>query len=205
MSFFQIDTLIFEAINQLSVSLDALNPLMRFLSKQAEYLFYLGIIIYWFAGGRENKKMVIVALAAACIGFGAGEVLSHLFYRDRPFVAMEVHQLISHAANASFPSNHSIGSFVIATAICLYRHKDGILWLPLASLIAFSRIWNGVHFPSDVVGGALIGVISAILVHQLVRHWAFARKCTDACLGLYDSLWSKAGLPRSQNQSSRID
>ena len=66
------EVITFEAIHQFALSLPALNPAMRVLSEKAEYLFYLGIIIYWFSRRRENKKMVLVALFAACVAFGIG-------------------------------------------------------------------------------------------------------------------------------------
>ncbi|WMT38838.1 undecaprenyl-diphosphatase [Paenibacillus sp. D2_2] len=197
MNLIQIDQIVFETINNLTVTLSALNPIMQFMSEKAEYLFYIGIIIYWFMSGRENKKMVVVALFAACVGFGVGNILSHLFYRDRPFVQFPVHQLIDHAANASFPSDHSIGSFVIATAIFLYRKKDGVIWLLLAGLISFSRIWNGVHFPSDVITGALLGVICALLVKQIFHRWSLAQKGLNVGLKLYEGVERKVGLRRS--------
>lgn len=193
MNFSQIDHSIFEAVHQLSESLSALNPVMRFLSQKAEYVFYLGIIIYWFIRGRENKKMVVVALSSACVALGLGTILSHFFYRDRPFVQYAIQPLIEHAANASFPSDHSIGSFVIATAIFLYRKKEGSVWLLLAGLISFSRIWNGVHFPFDVITGALLGIISAILVKQLFKRWSLARRSLNASLDLYEGLVRKVG------------
>ncbi|NWL89756.1 MULTISPECIES: undecaprenyl-diphosphatase [unclassified Paenibacillus] len=189
----QFDHSLFEAIHQFALSLPGLNPAMRILSQKAEYLFYLGIIIYWFSRGRENKKMVLVALFAACAAFGTGSVLAHFFYRDRPFVQYAFHPLIEHAANASFPSDHSIGSFVIATAIFLYRRKDGTAWLLLAGLVSFSRIWNGVHFPFDVITGALLGVLSAILVKQLFQHWSLANRSLNAGLDLYEGIVRKVG------------
>ncbi|OPA75214.1 hypothetical protein BVG16_21670 [Paenibacillus selenitireducens] len=205
MDFSHIDELVFESINHLAISISALNPVMQFLSEKAEYLFYLGIILYWFTREQKNKKMVIVALFSACIGFGIGKILSHFFYRDRPFVHHAVNQLIEHAANASFPSDHSIGSFVIATAIFLFRKREGIIWLLLAGLISFSRIWNGVHFPSDVIAGALIGIFTSVLVYQLIRRWSFAQKCLNSCVDFYENIERKIGLRRSKDQSTHLD
>lgn len=205
MSFSLIDELVFKSINHLGVTLSILNPVMRFLSQKAEYFFYIGIIVYWFTRSPKNKKMVIVALSSACVGFGIGNILSHLFYRDRPFVQFDVNQLIEHAANASFPSNHSIGSFVIATAIFLFRKKDGVIWLLLAGLISFSRIWNGVHFPSDVIAGAFIGVFSVLLVNQMLQRWSVGQKCMNAVIHRYESIELKLGIRRSKGQSSHLD
>ncbi|OAB44840.1 undecaprenyl-diphosphatase [Paenibacillus glacialis] len=182
---------LFQLINDLAVSFSVLNPFMRFLSEKAEYLFYLGIIVYWFTRIHINRKMVIITLYSACIGFGMGSILSHFFYRDRPFVYHTVNQLIEHAANASFPSDHSIGAFVIATGIWLFRKKDGIIWLVLAGLISFSRIWNGVHYPTDVLMGSFIGVVSAIMIYQIVNRWSVANKCVNAGLYYYEKIENK--------------
>lgn len=184
----QTDDLVFQFINQMAVTFSALNPFMRFLSEKAEYLFYMGIIVYWFTRIHKNRQMVITTLLSACVGFSVGSILSHFFYRDRPFVHHTVNQLVEHSANASFPSNHSIGAFVIATGIWLFRKKDGVIWLILAGLISFSRIWNGVHYPSDVITGAFIGVISAFMVYQMVHRWSVAHKCLNAGINLYEKI-----------------
>ncbi|GIO31422.1 undecaprenyl-diphosphatase [Paenibacillus sp. VCA1] len=161
------DYSLFSWINDAAGSHPAIDAIMRFLSKDAEYLFYLAVIVYCFTRKGKDRGMVVQALVSACLAFGIGFVLSHLFYRDRPFVTHHVHQMIEHAANASFPSDHSIGSFVIAFSIFLCRKKDGVFWLILAVLIGFSRIWNGVHYPTDVISGAIIGIVSALVVYKL--------------------------------------
>ncbi|OAB38306.1 undecaprenyl-diphosphatase [Paenibacillus macquariensis subsp. defensor] len=193
---------IFQVINDLAVSFSVLNPFMRFLSEKAEYLFYLGIIVYWFTRIHINRKMVIITLFSACIGFGMGSILSHFFYRDRPFVDHTVNQLIQHAANASFPSDHSIGAFVIATGIWLFRKKEGIIWLVLAGLVSFSRIWNGVHYPTDVLMGSFIGVVSAIMIYQIVNRWSVANKCVNAGLYYYEKIEYKIWRNNQRDRSN---
>lgn len=94
---------------------------MRFFAEDAEYLFYLGIIVYWFTRSRNNRQMVAEAILSTCAALGAGGIISNFYYRDRPFVHHTVIQLIQHPANASFPSDHATGAFVIATAIWLFR------------------------------------------------------------------------------------
>ncbi len=132
-----IDFQLFQSINSLAGQVKFLNPLMSFLAQDAEYLFYLGIIIYWFTRTEENRRMVAEALISACVALGISGALGSLFYRDRPFVTHSVIQLIKHAANASFPSDHAIGAFVIAAAIWLFRRNEGKVWLALAASIAF--------------------------------------------------------------------
>jgi len=175
---------------------------MRFLSEKAEYLFYIGIIVYWFTRIHTNRKMVIITLFSACIGFGMGSILSHFFYRDRPFVDHTVNQLIVHASNASFPSDHSIGAFVIATGIWLFRKKDGVIWLVLAGFVSFSRIWNGVHYPTDVLMGSFIGVVSAIMIYQIVNRWSVANKCLNVGLYYYEKIEYKIWRNNQRDRSN---
>ena len=105
------------------------------------------------------------SVLAACIALAINVLIGMVFYRDRPFVAHHVNWLIPHAKNASFPSDHATAAFVIATAIWIWRKRDGWIWLVLAGMISVSRVWTGVHYPSDVIAGMLIGVGTAFLVH----------------------------------------
>lgn len=198
MALFHIDYLGFQYINHLPQLLPFLNPLMRLLSEDAEYVFYLGIIIYWFTRSRHNRQMVAEALLSACVAFGIGGIISHFWYRDRPFVHHSVLQLIQHPANASFPSDHALGAFVIATAIWLSRKSDGVVWLLLGALIAFSRIWTGVHYPSDVIAGGLIGSASAVCIHRMLAKWAAAQKCLNRCIDIFEKVERKIGIRRAK-------
>jgi undecaprenyl-diphosphatase len=191
MSFTNLDYHIFQMINGLAGKAAFFNPMMRFLSLDAEYLFYIGVLVYWFTRSEHNRRMVAEALISACIGLGISGLIAHFFYRDRPFIAHTVFQLIKHPANASFPSDHATGAFVIATAIWLFRKKDGSIWIFLAACIAFSRIWTGVHYPSDVLAGACIGMISALSVHQLLARWVYAQRIFDAFFHFYVTLEQK--------------
>lgn len=180
------DYSLFQWINDLAGRFPFLDALMRFLAQDAEYFFYLGVIVYWFTRSESNRKMVFQAGISACAAFGIGMLLSRLFYRDRPFVTHHVHQLIDHAANASLPSDHAIGAFVIAASIWMFRKRDGYVWLPLAACIAFSRVWTGVHYPLDVAAGAALGVLSAIGTHALFVKSGLMRKWAAAAIGLYE-------------------
>jgi undecaprenyl-diphosphatase len=191
MSLSQMDYHLFQIINNLAGTFTIINPLMRILANDGEYLFFLGILVYWFAPAKANRRMVLQSLVAACISLMIGGWLAQLFYHDRPFVTHVVFQLIQHQANASFPSDHATGAFVIATAIWLYRKKEGTVWLFVAGCIAFSRIWVGVHYPSDVVVGAILGIFSAVGIHYLFNRWVIANKCLQVVIGFYEKIETK--------------
>jgi undecaprenyl-diphosphatase len=198
LSITQIDYQLFQFINNLASLLPLLNLFMRFLAEDAEYLFYIGVIIYWFTRSRSKRQMVSEAIFSACSALGVGGIISQFFYRDRPFVHHTVIQLIQHPANASFPSDHATGAFVIATAIWLFRKKEGTVWLILASFIALSRIWTGVHYPLDVIAGAMIGTTSAILVHRMFFRSALAQKFLNACMDMYEKIEQKIWARRTE-------
>jgi undecaprenyl-diphosphatase len=183
-----MDFYLFHVINQLAGTVTVLNPIMRLLSQDAEYIFYLGVIVYWFTRIPKNRTMVIEALLSACLGMAISGLLGHLFYRDRPFVAHSVIQLIPHAANASFPSDHAVAAFSIAMAIWHFRKSIGKVWLILAACIAFSRIWTGVHYPSDVIAGAFIGILAASGVHLLLTKWKPAQNLLLKIVAIYDKI-----------------
>jgi undecaprenyl-diphosphatase len=203
MNISHIDFQVFQYINRLAAAYPIFNPIMRFLSEDAEYLFYIGVIAYWFTRIKSNRHMVAEALLSACATLGVGGIISYFFYRDRPFVHHTVNQLIQHPANASFPSDHATGAFVIATSIWMYRKKDGSVWILLASCIALSRIWTGVHYPLDVLAGAMIGTIGAGLVHRLFRRSALARKCLESWMAIYEKAEQKIWVRRAKTHEER--
>lgn len=202
MSISQIDYQLFHAINEWGKSVSFLNPVMQFLAKDAFYLFFIGLLVYWFIRNAKNRRMVAESVIAACAGLAISWIIGHLFYRDRPFVTHTVLQLIDHAANASFPSDHALGAFVIAAAIGMYRKKDGIVWLILAALIAFSRVWTGVHYPTDVLGGALIGILVASGVHLVMKQNGFVSRSLNACIMFYEKYETKIW-PRHTNKDQQ--
>lgn len=204
MSIEQMDYQLFHAINEWARTAPMLNPLIRFLAKDAFYLFFIGLLAYWFMRKGNHRKMVIEAAVSLCIGLAFSWILGHLFYRDRPFVAHAVLQLIDHPVNASFPSDHALGAFVIATSIGIYRRKEGILWWILAALIAISRVWAGVHYPTDIIGGAIIGILVAFGVHSAVSRSRLLSRCMLGCIRIYETCEAKIwpGSKRNEQKSA---
>jgi undecaprenyl-diphosphatase len=85
--------------------------------------------------------------------------------RHRPFE----HQLGPATSSSSFPSGHAATSFACATVLSVLVPRWRVPFFALATLIAFSRLYNGVHYPTDVLAGALLGVLIALLLLGAVR------------------------------------
>lgn len=82
-----------------------------------------------------------------------------------------------------FPSGHSSNGFAGAVTIFCYYRRAGLLSLLMAALIAFSRLYFFVHYPTDILGGILLGTLDALLAVWLVRHlenWADAQSASNA-------------------------
>ena len=107
-------------------------------------------------------------------------VLKNLFGRTRPYEMVEgLTRLIEAQWDYSFPSGHTGSSFAVAVVILMKMPLEyGIPALVLAILIAFSRLYLGVHYPTDVIGGAMTGTLIALLVSAIMDHIDSERKDT---------------------------
>lgn len=89
--------------------------------------------------------------------------LKPLIDRPRPFALREITLLIEAPHDASFPSGHTAASFAAAGVLALRKCRLAIPALILAAIIAFSRLYLQVHFPTDVIGGIVVGLMCAVL------------------------------------------
>ena len=131
-------------------------------------------IVPWFAGKPYTRSSwrlaTATALASAAVALLVNQVLSHLWDRPRPFVShSNLTLFISQARDPSFPSDHASASFAIAVSVLLLHRRTGVALLALAAVISAARVFEGVHYPTDVLAGAAIGTISAVLVSWLAR------------------------------------
>lgn len=121
--------------------------------------------------GRKKRKiygiMLLISLAVTAIL--GNLIIKNIIQRPRPFqVDTSVVPLI-YPREYSFPSGHTSSSFTAATIIFLYNSKWGILAFFMAGLIAFSRMYFFVHYPTDIIGGIVLGVFCATSVHRTIN------------------------------------
>lgn len=134
---------------------------------------WLLLIIKGGKRGRTAAVLLVVVLVAS--DQFSSFVLKPLVQRDRPChlvngvpAVADVHLLVGCGGGKSFPSSHAVNNFAVATLFSMFYRRWRIAFFAWAAIIALSRVFVGVHYPSDVAGGALIGGLVALLI---VRGW----------------------------------
>lgn len=151
-----------------------------FLSTYLAYFVVAGLLLF---GGvillsrfaylrKRGFEMIIVAFGAALISrFIIGELIRFFYNRPRPFeVLSNIHQLVSHDAGRSFPSGHALFFYPLAVITTYYYPRMGIALYVAVIALTFARISAGIHWPSDVVAGAVIGIGCGLLLYRGVHY-----------------------------------
>lgn len=172
-----------EALNQslfllINATPDSPSWSLMLATLTAKYLILIVPIlsaIFWLWGATEQMKarrqLVIKIGLALAIGLLFSWFIGQLFPCDRPFVRGIGYHFLQHKPTHSFPSNHGTIMFTFACGF-LFWHRlcSGIALFVIGAAIAWSRIYLGVHWPLDMLGGLLVAIISCALA-QLVWPW----------------------------------
>ena len=175
-----LDVALFRFIN-LKLACPALDALMPRLSNHDLFIPALAVLaafLCWKGGARGRLFVVMICLVLAVGNALVTDHLKEAIGRLRPFHDIpEARVLVGKGDSGSMPSGHASLWFAAAFIAFVYYPRSGYYMLPSAITIAFSRVYIGVHYPSDVLAGAVVGVgYSAALL------WAF------------DALWRRASL-----------
>ncbi len=148
------------------------DTLTVFLASYLQYFLVAAflLLLYFSAYPRREKLYLFwtTILSIIVARLGITEIIRLFYHRPRPFVTLQVHQLLSEN-EWSFPSGHSAFFFAMATAIYCYNKKWGIGFFIAAILMNTSRIVAGVHYPSDILGGMIVGIVVAYTVFHIVE------------------------------------
>lgn len=129
------------------------------------------VAVFFIIDWKKRWLAVISAIVSSVVAWLINQGIGELFFRPRPFAMYaDVQKLIYKSSlEKSFPSDHTAVAFALAFAVFWVNRRWGTGLLILAALVAFGRVFVGVHYPSDVFAGALIGIICAYIIHCLVH------------------------------------
>lgn len=162
-----LNTDLLKAINGLAGENAAIDAIMKFSTNYALYVFAIILLAMWFLGTTYMKKTVVYAAVSGAVALIINIIISKFYFEARPFVTYDnINVLVEHAADASFPSDHTTGAIALAVAIVLRHKKIGIIAVLFALLTGFSRIYVGNHYPFDVVAGIIIATIVAFIINS---------------------------------------
>lgn len=143
------------------------NLLVEFLASFLIWLMFAGLVILWFIDGKIKKEQVVHALLASFIAFTIAEIIKKIFNTPRPFLVDHLPTSVLALPNdPAFPSSHAAVVFALAFTVWLHDRKVGIIFVILASLVAWARVAANVHYPIDVFVGGLIGSLVAVGVEK---------------------------------------
>jgi undecaprenyl-diphosphatase len=169
-----MEAFIFQAINNLALKNIWLDSLGLFFAIYFPYILTFSLILFLFFNYKKYRLIVLQSFIAGSLARGIAEIIRFFVDRPRPFVNNEVNFLhiksfIEDISSRSFPSGHASFFFGISTVLFFYNKKLGIIFF-LASLpIVFARIYCGIHWPLDMVGGLIVGIFSGILIIKIFQ------------------------------------
>lgn len=123
----------------------------------------------------SQRQLVLKTAIALALALTLSWLIGSLYPHPRPFVIGLGHQFLAHDATESYPSNHGTIIFTFAIAFfCWHRAWSGVVLLAVGAAIAWSRVFLGVHWPMDMLGGLLLGMLSC-LTAQAAWHFCGRR------------------------------
>jgi len=142
--------------------------LITFLASFLVWILFGGIFVLWFIDGRIKKEQVLHGILAFVLAWVLADIFKNFFPTVRPFLTNGNSPLVLFPGdNGAFPSGHTASSFALAMTIFKHDRKVGSLYIVLAILIGVARVLANVHYPIDILGGVVLGIIVATLVGKM--------------------------------------
>lgn len=172
------DFAVFPYLHALAGLSPAFDALVRFFAVPVAYLMVLavagyGVCTYFFRSDiskKETRRLLFLTGVGVFISrVIVAEPLRIFIARVRPYEMLSLpHQLIEHPFGRSLPSGHTAIAFAVAAAVYAHHRATGIALFVVATLVGLSRVIAGVHWPSDILGGAIVGIAGVWIAKKIM-------------------------------------
>jgi undecaprenyl-diphosphatase len=165
-----LNLFLFQKINNLVFKNFYLDATAIFFAKYFEF-FFVGTLLFLLIFNYRKYFLILwyAFLSGVLSRIVLTEIIRHLYYHPRPFDAIPVNLLVPHESTASFPSGHAAFYFAVAFYLFFKNKKLGAYALISAFLISLGRVYIGIHWPFDIIGGFLVGLVSVFLILKIER------------------------------------
>lgn len=167
------NTALFFQIYNLSHKNPILDALMIFGANELIYVIFFVCLLLLILGGAKEKKAFLIMIIGLVVAKISIQIIHLIFLEPRPYITFNLVPLIKHIPDAAFPSQHTTLVAVVAFAYLVCKSKFAVLFVLAGLWVAFARIFVGVHYPLDILGGILTGALSVCLVlffKKLLHH-----------------------------------
>jgi len=183
----KLNTILFPLINASAHPPQIVLFVARFSAEWLLYVVVIGLVLAWVRHGSDVRRQVFDAIATGVLALAVNMVIAYFWYHPRPFEVGIGTQFLAHAPDSSFPSDH--GTILFALAFGLLRSGGVRFWssvsLMIALLVAWARVYVGVHWPMDMAGSLTVAFVTTIVFGQLSGTRQII-KLRDIALWLYD-------------------
>jgi undecaprenyl-diphosphatase len=162
-----LNVYLFGLINGTAGKDPVLDGAMIFIAGYLVFVIPVFLIYLWFKGSKtdENKKEALFVLVSVLTSLAIAWGTTLIYFHPRPFMIGLGTELVPHAPETSFPSDHATAMFSVAfSLIFLKEYKKGVVFFILSLLVGLARIFCGIHFPFDIIGSVFVSLAGAGIV-----------------------------------------
>lgn len=164
------DLSVFQFLNNFAGRYPWLDGIIVFFAVYLGYLLILPLAYLAWRRREQAREIIATAVLAALLSRGViTEIIRYLHHKQRPFAVLDVHQIIDHSSGSAFPSGHAAFFFALAAAVFVYDKRYGVWFFVAASLISIARVMGGIHWPLDILAGAVVGIFSAAMAYYAIN------------------------------------
>lgn len=166
-----LNSAFFLSINQYAGKSTLLDALAIFFAEAMPFILIFTMVCLWFFAPLDKKRVSFFAGYSVLLALLLSYLIGVMYFHPRPFAENIGRQLVEHAADTSFPSDHTTFIFAISFMYLFSKNTRVLgIWLSSFSLLAgLARVFVGVHYPFDILGAALLGAVSSLTIIYLAE------------------------------------